>query len=245
MVNGFLRRLLLRLPASCLLCAGPADAWGLCEPCLADLPWNREACPVCALPADDDPAPPGRAATLPGPCPACRAAPPPQVLTLCPLRYEFPVDYLVGRLKYGGRLVHAPVLGELLNAAVGEHPGPLPSCLLPAPLHPRRLARRGYNQALEIARPVARFTGLPLETRLLRRVRATAPQMTLDRAARAGNPAGAFAVDAQRLAELGPGLRVALVDDVMTTGATLGAMAGTLLAAGVERVEYWVVARRP
>lgn len=235
MVDRLLRRLLLRLPSSCLLCAAPADAWGLCEPCLADLPWNRDACARCALPL-----PEGLAT-----CPACRAATPPQALTLCPLRYEFPVDYLVGRLKYGGRLVHAPVLGELLNAAVGEHPGALPRCLLPAPLHPRRLARRGYNQALEIARPVARFTGLPLETRLLRRCRATAPQMTLDRAARAGNPAGAFAVDPARLAALGPGLSVALVDDVMTTGATLGAMAQVLLEAGVERVEYWVVARTP
>lgn len=260
------QRLLQRLPASCLLCEGPADAWGLCEPCLADLPWNHGACPRCALPPDEASAGPGPLdvprvalpATVAGPpprpaqappaappCAACALAPPLATRALAPLRYEFPVNYLVGRLKYGGRLVHAPVLGQLLASAVADHPGPLPDRLLPVPLHPRRLAARGYNQALEIARPVARFTGLPLETALLRRTRATTAQMTLDRAARAGNPAGAFAVDTRRLAALGTGLRLALVDDVMTTGATLDEMARVLLAAGAAAVEYWVLARTP
>lgn len=246
MVYEALRRLLLRLPGSCLLCEAPADAWGLCPPCLADLPWNHGACPFCALPPPEE----GHDGPTGGleagaPCAACAAGAPLQSRALAPLRYEFPVNYLVGRLKYGARLVHAPVLGELLSAAVAVHPGPLPDLILPVPLHPRRLAARGYNQALEIARPVARFTGLPLETRLLRRIRATAAQMTLDRAERAGNPAGAFAVEAARLAQLGPGLRVALVDDVMTTGATLAEMGRVLLAAGVDGVEYWVVARTP
>lgn len=229
------RRLLARLPGTCLLCEGPADAWGVCEPCLADLPWNRDACARCALPLPD-----GLAL-----CPACALAPPPQARAFAALRYEFPASALVSRLKYGGRLLHAPVLGEMLLAAVDLHPGPLPRLLLPVPLHPARLAGRGYNQALEIARPVARRLALPLETRLVRRRRATTAQMTLDRAARAGNPAGAFSVDARRLAALGPGLTVALVDDVMTTGATLGEIARLLLSSGVAEVEYWVVARTP
>lgn len=237
MVYEVLRRLLARLPANCLLCEAPADAWGLCEPCLADLPWNREACPRCALPLPR--------AEGPGGCAACAAAAPLQERALAALRYEFPVSHLVSRLKYAGRLVHAPVLGELLTAAVAEHPGPLPDLILPVPLHPRRLGERGYNQALEIARPVARYTGLPLETRLLRRERATTAQMTLDREARATNPVGAFGLDAARLATLGPGLRVAVVDDVMTTGATLGEIARVLLAGGIAGVEYWVVARTP
>lgn len=243
MVYKVLRRLLARLPANCLLCEAPADAWGLCEPCLADLPWNREACPRCALPRDEAEGAAG--GPLPAECPACLALAPPQSLTLAALRYEFPVSHLVSRLKYAGRLVHAPVLGELLTAAVAEHPGPLPDLILPVPLHPRRLGERGYNQALEIARPVARYTGLPLETRLLRRERATTAQMTLDREARATNPVGAFGLDAARLAALGPGLRVAVVDDVMTTGATLGEIARVLLAGGMAGVEYWVVARTP
>ncbi|HET8731050.1 MAG TPA: ComF family protein [Moraxellaceae bacterium] len=235
MVNGLWRRWLNRLPASCLLCEAPADAWGLCEPCLQDLPWNRDYCLTCALPL-----PEGLCN-----CSHCRAAVPLQERTLAPLRYEFPANHLISRLKYGGRLIHAPVLGELLTAAVADHPGPLPDLLLPAPLHPRRLAARGYNQAMEIARPVARYTGLPLETRLLERIRATRAQMTLDREARADNPAGAFAVDPRRLDALGDGVRVALIDDVMTTGATLDEMARTLLQAGVASVEYWVVARTP
>lgn len=232
---GVARRLLARLPGTCLLCEGPADAWSLCEPCLADLPWNRDACTRCALPL-----PAGLAL-----CPACALAPPPQARAYAALRYEFPASALVSRLKYGGRLLHAPVLGEMLLAAVEAHPGPLPRLLLPVPLHPARLAARGYNQAVEIARPLARRLALPLETRLVRRDRATAAQMTLDRAARAGNPAGAFSIDRRRLAALGPGLSVALVDDVMTTGATLGEIARLLLDHGVDEVEYWVVARTP
>lgn len=235
MVYEALRRLLARLPGSCLLCEAAADAWSLCEPCLADLPWNRDACTRCALPL-----PEGLAL-----CPACALAPPPQTRAFAALRYEFPVSYLVSRLKYGGRLLHAPVLGEMLLAAVDARSAPLPSLILPVPLHHRRLAERGYNQALEIARPLARHLALPLETRLLRRHRATAVQMTLDREARAANPVDAFALDPVRLAALGPGLRVALVDDVMTTGATLGEIARLLLAAGVAEVEYWVVARTP
>lgn len=235
MVNGALRRLLTRLPASCLLCEAPADAWGLCEPCLRDLPWNRDCCQRCALPL-----PEGLMR-----CASCLTVPPLQERTLAPLRYEFPANHLISRLKYAGRLIHAPVLGELLTAAAGEHPGPLPDLLLPVPLHHRRLAARGYNQAMEIARPVARFTGLPIDTHLLQRTRATRAQMTLDRDARADNPAGAFAIDPRRLHAIGSGKRVALIDDVMTTGATLDEMARTLLAAGIAGVEYWVVARTP
>lgn len=235
MVYGHAIRRLFRLPHSCLLCEAPAEAMALCSGCHDDLPWNRPACRRCALPL-----PPGQAS-----CASCLDRPPAQARTLAPLRYEFPVDELVAGLKYHGRLAHAPLLGRLLQAAVLAAPGPLPELLLPVPLHDRRLAERGYNQALEIARPLARATGLHLETRLLRRQKATVAQMALDAEARARNPRHAFRLDHDRLAELGPIQRIAVIDDVMTTGATLDAIGRLLRAAGIRHIEYWVVARTP
>lgn len=229
-----LQHALPRLSGSCPLCERAAARHSLCPGCHVDLPWNRDACRSCALPV-----PAGQPY-----CGACRQTPPRQWRCVAPLRYEFPVDHLVAGLKYHRRLDHAPVLGRLL-AAAQPAAGPCPELLLPVPLHPRRLAERGYNQALEVARPLARALGLPLETRLLHRTRATAAQMTLDAATRARNPKGAFALDARRLAALGKPRRIALVDDVMTTGATLDAIACLLQRAGVAHIEYWVVARTP
>lgn len=236
MVYHWLRRLApARLAHSCLLCEAAADDQPLCEDCLHDLPWHLAACEACGLPV-------AAGATH---CDECRWRPPLQRRTIAPLRYEFPVDHLVAALKYHGRLAHAPLLGAWLRDAVLAQADTLPDLLLPVPLHDRRLGERGYNQALEIARPLARATGLPLETRLLQRRRATAAQMHLNAHARARNPHGAFAVDPRRLDELGPLAAVALIDDVMTTGATLQAAALALQDAGIARVEFWVVARTP
>lgn len=230
-----LHRRLPDVPASCLLCERPGRDLALCPGCRNDLPWNHRACRACALPV-----PAGQPL-----CAACLARPPLQVRTLAPLRYEFPVDHLVAGLKYHDRLAHAPLLGALLRDQVLASGGPWPDLLLPVPLHRERLAGRGYNQALEIARPVARACGLALETRLLERRRATAPQMTLAADARARNPEGAFALDSARLAALGRPERVAVVDDVMTTGATLAEIGRLLQRAGIPHIEFWVVARTP
>jgi predicted amidophosphoribosyltransferase len=117
-----------------------------------------------------------------------------------------------------------------------------PDALIPLPLHPRRLRARGYDQALELARPLAQRFGLPLRTDLLTRVRDTAPQSRLDAPARRKNLRRAFAVHRTALART-PLKHVVLIDDVMTTGATLHAAAEALLRAGVERVDAWVCAR--
>jgi ComF family protein len=164
---------------------------------------------------------------------------------VAPLRYEFPVDHLISGLKYHRRLEHAPLLGQLLLDAVITQGRPAPDLLLPVPLHAARLAERGYNQALEIARPLLRHFGMQAETRLLIRQRATVAQMKLDAQARARNPQGAFALDEKRRRQLGPLQRVVVIDDVMTTGATLGEISQLLATAGIADIEFWVVARTP
>jgi ComF family protein len=116
----------------------------------------------------------------------------------------------------------------------------MPDLLLPVPLHPSRLRKRGYNQALELARPLGRRLGIPVRHDVLRRTRCTGAQTELDAAARVGNVRGAFA-----LASLPAQRHVALVDDVMTTGATLAEAAMVLLAAGMDRVDVWALARTP
>lgn len=237
MVNGWLS--FRRLPANCLLCEAATPSTALCPACHDDLPWNLHACWRCALPLGHEPA------ADDGLCDGCRQHSPLQARTLAPLCYGFPVDHLVSGLKYHGRLAHAPLLGQILLEHVQAAGVGTPDLLLPVPLHTQRLAERGCNQALEIARPLARYFKRSLEIHLLQRKRATAAQMSLDAASRARNPQGAFCIDENRLATLGRVHSVAVIDDVMTTGTTLQAVATTLQAAGIPHVEFWVVARTP
>ena len=231
MIAAWLSRLEhLVLPPTCLLC-GAAGAAGLdlCAGCLCDLPRNFSACPRCATPL-----PPGGT----GPCAHCRAQPPDFDRAFVPFRYQPPVDFLITRLKFGGRLTCARLLGELFAAALTERGDPPPDCIAPVPLHPRRLRERGFNQALELARVAARRFGIPLWINGLRRVRHTVPQTQLDARQRQINPLGAFA-----LAAPPPGTRVALMDDVVTTGSTVAECARVLRAGGATEIEIWAIGR--
>jgi ComF family protein len=210
---------------SCYLCRGKAGAL-LCAPCRADLPGPGAAlCPRCAL------ASPGGAV-----CGRCLAQPPAFDATHAALAYEFPADVLVQALKFRGELSLAPYLGELLAQRIPQGDAQV---VVPVPLSAARLRARGYNQSLEIARSVARATGARLAPELCERDRDTAVQMDLPLEARAKNVRGAFRC---------PGIvggTVAVLDDVMTTGATLNEVAATLKRAGAARVVNWVVARTP
>jgi ComF family protein len=210
---------------SCFLCRGKADAL-LCAPCDADLPrLGAELCPRCAL------ASPGGAI-----CGRCLTQPPAYDATNAALAYAFPADVLVQALKFRGELALAPVLGDLLASCISE----AADCIVPEPLSGERLRSRGYNQSLEIARRVAAVTGTRLAPELCERRRDTATQMDLPIEERAKNVRGAFHC---------PGIigsaTVAVLDDVMTTGATLDEIAATLKRAGATRVVNWVVARTP
>jgi ComF family protein len=217
-------------PPRCLLCGAPGEEGrDLCAACADVLPWNERACASCALP-------------LPAPAPACGrclAAPPPVHATCAAFLYGFPLDRLLPRLKFHQGLAAGRLLAQLATDAFAH--APRPDAMVPVPLHRDRLRERGYDQALELARPVAQALGLPLREGLLRRRKATAPQSRLDAAARRRNLKGAFEVVACRP----PPLHVALFDDVMTTGATLYAAAKALRNAGVQRVDAWVCARVP
>jgi ComF family protein len=219
------RLLAALLPRQCFLCAAPAAGEFLCPACHDSLPrLAAECCPVCALPTP--------AAMV---CGACLKKPPQFDATQAVFRYEFPVDRLVQALKYAHRIASADFLGRIL---VERGPQILPHLILPVPLAPQRLAERGFNQAVEIARPLARCLALPLETRHLQRHIDTAPQAGLPWKERAKNIRHAFACGIDLT-----GKSILVIDDVMTTGATLNELAGTLKACGAARVENLVLAR--
>ena len=217
-------------PATCLLCLDPGQPpdLDLCRDCEADLPRNVPACPRCAMP-------------LAGSCTACCHCSdrlPAYDAAYAPLRYECPLAELVHRLKYGGQLAIGRILGSVLAHRLLERGKPAVDALVPVPLHAAREARRGYNQAYEIARFAGGILNLPVLDRLAVRMRATEEQAALPASVRRVNVSGAF----EALAGCAPA-SVAIVDDVLTTGATADALAQALRRAGARRIEAWAVAR--
>lgn len=215
-----------RLAQPCLLCATRCQGDLLCPACLNDLPrLPPSRCPTCALPT-----PLGEI------CGRCLKQPPAFTATRAVYRYAFPLDALLQHFKYGHELALAGFFAERLTETLT--PADCPDLLLPMPLHPRRLQERGFNQATEIARRLADRLDIPLALQACSRQLDTPPQAALPLKARRDNIRGAFACD-RDLA----GKRIALVDDVMTSGASLGELARTVLRAGAREVQAWVIAR--
>ena len=162
------------------------------------------------------------------------------------LRFEHPIDDMIRRLKYQGEIAHARVFGVLLARTARQRGHDLPRLLVPVPLHPARFRERGFNQAAAIARYAGRMLEIPVASHAVRRLRDTPSQTALGVSERHSNVRGAFGVRsaaAQRV--LLQAAHVAVVDDVMTTGSTLGELRELLLEAGVRRVDRWAVARAP
>jgi ComF family protein len=228
LVAGASTLLAAALPVRCLLCHDASGATLLCAPCMHSLPALPLACPRCALPSPD--------ARV---CGRCLAKLPPFAATLAPLVYAFPVDRLVQALKYSHQIAVAVPLAEALAAAVQRLPAesPRPELIVPMPLSRARQRGRGFNQSAEIARLLARRSGIAI-AHLLARPLDTPAQAGLPWRERQRNVRGAFVARG-----IVGGRHVAIVDDVMTTGATMQAAATALLAAGAARVEAWVVAR--
>lgn len=218
------------LTARCAICAIERGTPIVCTGCADDcLPWSVARCARCALPV------PATTAA----CGACLRRPPEFDATVAVADYGAPMDGIVLALKFRHRLELAPILGALLAERARSLPEP-PALLMPVPLAFERLAERGFNQSLEIARATARDLGAALDHRSLVRVRHAPPQVSLSLDARARNVRGAFVVR-------GPlhGLRIGVIDDVMTTGSTLNEVARVLKAAGAHQVVNLVVARTP
>jgi ComF family protein len=222
-----LRKAARVLGEDCGLCGARCGGAIICGACASGFPRSALACPRCALPM-----------VLPETCGRCLRHPPAFDSALAAFDYRFPVDRLVRRFKFGGDLALGRWLAfELARCA---RTGPLPHLLAVPPLTRARLRTRGFNQALEMARVVGAELGVRVEARLVERLRDTTPQPGLGFRARHANLRGVFRCERDLR-----GLSVAIVDDVMTTGATAQAVTGALREAGAERVAVWVAARTP
>jgi len=240
MRNGFavnlggLRKVNSRRPVCftgnrCFLCSSPSGGHeSICRSCLNDLAYNTEACPACAKPDS--------ASRF---CAGCLNLPQAFIDNSWALfRYHYPVNQLIIHMKFKQGLDVANHLGGMLGELFLNSNIALPDCIIPVPLHPRRLISRGYNQSVELARPLSRQLGIKLDTSSCKRVRATMPQADLPAKKRRGNVRNAFSIT-----ETCDYDHVLLVDDVITTGSTVNELARTIKLAGVCRIDVLAVAR--
>lgn len=221
------------LPGPCCFCLALSESlcsW--CERCFEDLPWNLPACWSCAEPLSQ-----AHCHKAGGYCRRCLEAPAAFQVARVPFRYEAEVATLIQHFKFDASPRAGSLLVELMLAGMRCDGSQLPDALVAVPLHPKRARQRGFDQGSWIARRLAFRLGIPLLTAA--RARDTPTQRALDRQHRHENLAGAFVVAGQLPH------RVALVDDVMTTGATLEALAHGCRAAGAGHVEAWALARTP
>jgi len=217
------------LPPRCLVCGDIGDGVrDICAPCVRLLARNVSCCGRCAVPLE----------IAASECEQCAGVERPWADLWVPFVYAWPLDRLESRFKFGGSLPCGRVLADCwLESGV---PPSLPDLLVPVPLHVSRLRSRGYNQAWELARVLGKGLSIPARHDVLKRSRATSAQSELDATARIGNVRGAFVVDRHPVQR-----HVAIVDDVMTTGATLEACVTALRDAGIARVDVWALARTP
>jgi len=233
-----IEKVLMRCAGQCAVCRGWSHQT-VCADCLLRYASPVPRCWTCAVRL------PTALAAEPRPlCGRCLVRPPPLDRAVAALDYRFPWDGLLQHFKYHQALELRATLLERVNAALDAADVATPDWLLPVPLSPERMSERGYNQSHELARALARRRGLRCEPGMLLRVRHNERQAALKLDARAANVRGVFAADPLRAQQL-RGSSVALLDDVMTSGATLFELAHVLLQVGVMSVQAWVVARTP
>ena len=233
--TGILKQAIFK--QNCVLCASCiesniANNHAVCKPCLNDLPWHpKTSCPQCGL------------ASSGMVCGSCLNSPPDFDATISVFLYAYPIDAMMQRYKYGSLLNLGDAFGELLAEKIHIENIDL---IIPMPMHRQRLKERGFNQALEIAKVLDKLLCKnhkeKLDYKSVERQTLTPPQASLPLKERVKNIKGAFKVNADKL-DIIQGKRIAIVDDVMTTGASLNELAKTLKKAGASHVECWVIAR--
>lgn len=217
----------------CFLCRStPATDNGLCDACHSDLPWLIGCCPRCAEP---------RPTAIPPdqPCGRCQTSPPQFDRVIAAFGYAFPLSQIIPGIKYHRRPALLGGLAATLSGLIQERMNTAPDLLLPVPMHPLQEAGRGFNQSALLAAELGKRLDIPVSHSQVKKVRRTGHQAELDRQSRATNLRGSFAVTGSLPA------RVAIVDDIMTTGATANELAKTLKKAGAREVNIWILARTP
>jgi ComF family protein len=231
--EGLYRVQRLLWPSTCVLCRiSAATNRDLCAPCEGDLPLNPCCCTLCAQPLFAE-------RGIEHLCGMCLRERPRFDTSFVPFRYSYPLDRMIQRLKYAGELPIGRLLGDLFAQRLKtERSETLPEVIIPVPLAARRFRSRGYNQASELGRRIAKHCGIELRADVVERTRETLEQAALARAQRRKNVRGAFEV----IAPL-PYSHVAVLDDVVTTGSTVNELAKVLRKAGAKRIEVWAIAR--
>ncbi|WNZ56765.1 ComF family protein [Microbulbifer sp. MKSA007] len=230
MVYKLFSRKLAQSLARCLLCGGASGEVGICSACTQELPALGRSCRYCALPL---------AAAKDNICAACLQRPPALKKISAAWQYAYPINHLIQHFKYHRDLAAGHSLIQLAARQLGP-PEDMPDILTPVPLHWRRYWQRGYNQAQLIASGLGQYWCLPVDLQLLRKTTSTKTQSQLSRNQRLKNLSDSFAVRGEI-----SGAHIGLVDDVVTTGATLEIITRQLLTAGAKQVSAFVLARTP
>ncbi len=222
------------LPYTCILCGNPSHReQDLCLPCYQDLPLSKTSCNICAasLPTENN--------TLI--CGQCLQQTRPFDTTFALFDYKTPIDSLLLELKFNQKLVNARILGELMAESIQKiwyQTKPLPDVIIPVPLHSHRLIERGYNQAIEIARPIAKRCRIAINAKACLRIKPTAPQATLTAKERETNIKQAFTTTMRW-----DNYHIAVIDDVITTGNTIREFCHLLKSNGAKNIDVWCCAR--
>jgi ComF family protein len=227
------------LPSQCLLCASPSGNNLLCIGCHMDLPYtaHRQLCQQCGLQLE----------SLSLVCGHCLTHPPAFARCIIPFAYEYPLDALIHRFKYRRHLTSGKLLSQLLAEYLKHHAQAdadwhTPDLLIPAPMHWLRRWQRGFNQAEVLAQHLAHQLHIPLATQIVQRTHKTPAQKELTRTERQQNLRKAFMISAKNCTHI-QGKRIALIDDVVTTTATVRELSQLLINAGAKDVQVWALAR--
>lgn len=212
-------------PQTCLLCsASKGEGFGICKNCLDDLPHHTSCCPQCGLLSFE-----GQL------CGACIASPPDFDATKAAFTYEYPISQVLQQYKYNQQLFLAETFAELMLQKIQAQNIDL---IIPMPLHPNRLQERGFNQSLEVSRIIGKHLNIRVNSQAVSRIKLSPPQASLPLKERVRNMKGPFICNEDLSV-----MRIALIDDVMTTGASLNALAKAVKAKGAAHVECWLIAR--